>query len=463
MKNTDVFLAIGEIDTKILEKSEAEKKRIRTRKLFKWGSFPVAACLCIAVMLSIFPPFKANAEFTVEDGVLLSYNGNKEDVVIPREVSAVADYAFSNNPQLTTVTLTENVSSIGSCAFYGCTKLSDIIISEGNTDFIKENDTVMSSDRRLIVKYFGDEKIYTIPKSVLFLAAETFVGSGVQEVILHDKIRFIGKDCFTGVINQPQPFRTEDGKMCLTDDAGNYSLDLMLSTEIGNIFGYEYDNTSIFGSTITSYTWDEESESVFIYRFGGKGEYYQVLSFHPELVGTPDKHVAGNFWSETDGMIALDSGVTVKYGPDGKYYIVKDDPYYDGFALATEVYLTHDGGLTWTKCPGEPVLQNRKLYTVSAGFADDKVGYFCSRIYYSTNPTAWVTIDGGNSWQEMLVEIPLENFPPDGTGSQIVSIAKENGLYVLLVEVRYSTGYDSSVKYLTYTSTDGIDWKYINN
>lgn len=69
---------------------------------------------------------KRQGEFAVLTGILIKYQGNKEDATIPNEVTAICTGAFSGRENLTSVTIPASVTSIESYAFYECANLTDI-------------------------------------------------------------------------------------------------------------------------------------------------------------------------------------------------------------------------------------------------------------------------------------------------------------------------------------------------
>ena len=56
------------------------------------------------------------SDYVIENGVLTKYQGGGGDIVIPKEITKVGDYAFSNCVELTSVILPESVLSIGKSA-----------------------------------------------------------------------------------------------------------------------------------------------------------------------------------------------------------------------------------------------------------------------------------------------------------------------------------------------------------
>ena len=84
-----------------------------------------------------------NSAYTQIDGVLYEKKGNKllaypgareGGFVIPEDVSAISDSAFSYCTGLTSVTIPDSVTIIGGWAFIGCTSLTTVIIPASVTD-----------------------------------------------------------------------------------------------------------------------------------------------------------------------------------------------------------------------------------------------------------------------------------------------------------------------------------------
>ena len=71
------------------------------------------------------------------DNYLLGYVGSDTALTLPNDYSGqeyqVYKYAFRGCEDLTNITLSDNVTSIGDCAFYGCGKLTSVTIGRGMT------------------------------------------------------------------------------------------------------------------------------------------------------------------------------------------------------------------------------------------------------------------------------------------------------------------------------------------
>lgn len=116
---------------------------------------PAAVLLALVCIGGIyFAQASSAGDFNIVDGVLYSYGGNDESVVIPAEVRDVARDAFRGNafisklsfagapvtigesafrecPRLTYVTIPDSVTDIGDSAFESCPALYDVSIGKG--------------------------------------------------------------------------------------------------------------------------------------------------------------------------------------------------------------------------------------------------------------------------------------------------------------------------------------------
>lgn len=75
------------------------------------------------------------AEFEIENGVLIKYKGSGGDIEIPDGVTEIGRYAFCNCSSLTGITVPDGVTSIGYGAFEGCDSLKSIVIPNSVTEF----------------------------------------------------------------------------------------------------------------------------------------------------------------------------------------------------------------------------------------------------------------------------------------------------------------------------------------
>ena len=76
---------------------------------------------------------ESRSEFQIEDGVLVRYNGDAREVIVPEGVTSIGDGAFGDCSNLTSIKLPEGVTSIGVKAFGRCSSLTSIELPEGVT------------------------------------------------------------------------------------------------------------------------------------------------------------------------------------------------------------------------------------------------------------------------------------------------------------------------------------------
>lgn len=117
---------------------------------------------------NVKPLSEDEPEFVVEDGVLKKYNGKGGEVVIPDDVSVIAENVFYGNKTITKLILSEGVTEISKNAFAFCSELTEIVFN-GNLKKIGEASFAMTQKLEK-VNFEALEKIESIgPKA--FLAA----------------------------------------------------------------------------------------------------------------------------------------------------------------------------------------------------------------------------------------------------------------------------------------------------
>jgi len=175
-------------------------------------SFFITAVLLVGGLRILEQRFFAdNSDFKIENGILLSYTGREESVIIPASVYYIGDNAFSDNEKIVSVELNENVRYIGDNAFYNATSLvsvtkTDSIVSIGHNTFAKtpflQNQEELFIINHILVKYKGTNEEVYIPDHINSVAAGAFQGNeNIKRVIIHDNVTEIGKSSFEGCLN----------------------------------------------------------------------------------------------------------------------------------------------------------------------------------------------------------------------------------------------------------------------
>ena len=190
-----------------------------------------------------------NPDFDIQNGVLISYKGKKEKVVIPEGVTSIGDGAFDGNLAIKNVIMPTSLISIGNRAFWGCkgmetftipssvnqigdnafwaTSLKEIFIPKtlakiGVGPFAKcesltainvdtDNPNYKSIDGNLytkngetLVQYAigKQEQTFVIPEHVTMMQAYAFRGhKKLREITLPKNLTKIGKNAFKECIN----------------------------------------------------------------------------------------------------------------------------------------------------------------------------------------------------------------------------------------------------------------------
>ena len=128
------------------------------------------------------------------------YLNNEEikDLVIPEGVTRIGNYAFSRCSGLTSVTIPNSVTSIGDNAFSGCTGLTSIIVASDNPVYDSRdncNAIIEKASNQLIVGC----KNTVIPSSVTSIGECAFDGcSGLTSVDIPSSVTSIGYSAFYG-------------------------------------------------------------------------------------------------------------------------------------------------------------------------------------------------------------------------------------------------------------------------
>ena len=152
---------------------------------------------------------QSTEEFLTVGGALVSYNGESADVTLPENVVSVSPYAFLQNDVITSFEAGANLSSIGEGAFYDCSKLSQVNVTDSVTyigadafygtkwqnsqgDF-----AVLGND--ILVRYNGVDSVVIIPSGILQIAPNAFYeNKSITSVIVPSSVFAIGDRAFMG-------------------------------------------------------------------------------------------------------------------------------------------------------------------------------------------------------------------------------------------------------------------------
>ena len=149
----------------------------------------------IAAMLSV--AHSASADYAKVDGIFYKLDANTAtasvssgdaayvgEVVIPSEikvndvtyaVTGIGDYAFSEDTDLTSLTIGSNVKSFGEGAFQGCTGLTTIIIDKANEMYDSRDNcnAIIETATNTLIEGFSTS---IIPATVTSIGKQAFSG-----------------------------------------------------------------------------------------------------------------------------------------------------------------------------------------------------------------------------------------------------------------------------------------------
>ena len=118
-------------------------------------------------------------------------------------LTSIGEYAFSFCGSASTsdftVTLPENLSEIGTGAFYGATKISAFEVSEKNPNYSAKNGILYNKSGDVLVLYpaaIGVGEEFTVPNGVSSIAGGAFAGAGITKITLPEGFISIGGSAF---------------------------------------------------------------------------------------------------------------------------------------------------------------------------------------------------------------------------------------------------------------------------
>lgn len=132
-----------------------------------------------------------------------------QEIVIPKSVKEIGDYAFNGCKELESVTMYDNLLSIGNGAFEGCSKLKDVVIPNTVTNLggyafehcSNLESIIIGQPVEMINKstffYCSKLKSITIPNSVSSVQSDAFNRcESLERVTIGDGVKSIGERAF---------------------------------------------------------------------------------------------------------------------------------------------------------------------------------------------------------------------------------------------------------------------------
>lgn len=160
--------------------------------------------------------------------VLLWYNGTADIVSIPTRCTAVASYAFMRCDYLTSFTAYEGLISIGTGAFYGCSKLSTVNLPStvstvgayafDGTPYLSSLGEFAVAGDGVLMKYNGTDTQVKIPDNVKRIAPHAFFSSKMTKVSIPQSVYSVDSYAFADCVGLSQ-IEFNDGLINIGDGA----------------------------------------------------------------------------------------------------------------------------------------------------------------------------------------------------------------------------------------------------
>ena len=147
--------------------------------------------------------------FIIEDGVLTGYTGPGGDIVIPKGVTSIGDYAFYDCDSITSVSIPKSVTSIEDKAFEGCSSLTGIMLPNGlknigNSAFIDCTSLTSIKIPKSVTSigwgtFFNCSSLtdINIPDGITSIGDSAFARSGLKNVVIPASVTDFGDDIFS--------------------------------------------------------------------------------------------------------------------------------------------------------------------------------------------------------------------------------------------------------------------------
>ena len=122
------------------------------------------------------------------------------DLALPDSVTKVGSWAFSECVGLTGIEIPAAVTDIGDCAFFGCVRLSAITVDPANANYSSRDGVLFNRDGTSLIRCPGGKSgPYVIPSGTVNLADEAFLDCyGATRIGLPASIAHLGANVFEG-------------------------------------------------------------------------------------------------------------------------------------------------------------------------------------------------------------------------------------------------------------------------
>lgn len=146
---------------------------------------------------------------------LIQYPAAKSGVsyTIPSSVSKIDGCAFKYTQNVNTINVPQQTTSIAAGAFSNSVNLEAINVDENNLYYTSDNGVLFNKDKSELVAYPAEKSdtSYTVPESVTYIQAQAFYGcTNLTSVSLTDNIYDMGSSVFSGCTNLTEVVLSEN-------------------------------------------------------------------------------------------------------------------------------------------------------------------------------------------------------------------------------------------------------------
>ncbi len=134
-----------------------------------------------------------------KDGFVITTGNVSGDYTIKKGTRTIADDAFRNCTNLTSIKIPDSVTSIGRNAFENCTSLTSINVDENNPNYMTFGDVLFSKNKKELIYFPAGKKLatYTVPDSVTSIWSNAFnYCKNLKSVTIPGSVKNIGGTTF---------------------------------------------------------------------------------------------------------------------------------------------------------------------------------------------------------------------------------------------------------------------------
>lgn len=120
--------------------------------------------------------------FRIQNGTLLKYYGEEENVVVPEGVLRVSPYAFAENKTLKSIVLPIKLKSVGKGAFFGCDNLAEVTLP-GRLYLRAKGGKVFPKEQKIFFRFFATtgDRTADMDYSDVFDNESAYIASGIDD------------------------------------------------------------------------------------------------------------------------------------------------------------------------------------------------------------------------------------------------------------------------------------------